>query len=169
MSPQCPTPAREVYMTPRAGSRGYHDHANHSTKNKPTEAADPTIRAPAELSSPAVGHWCRALQDGDLSTPLSAPPPVQLVPTPPLHPHTRRLGLEPHLSVAWFLCTFELPPLTTAPVDSVCPNCSEYSGPRRAMIIPAGTPETSLLPVLFLGLSTLGESNLLGPGGSLIR
>lgn len=36
------------------------------------------------------------------------------------------------------------------------------------MIIPAGTPETSLLRGLFLGLSTLGESNL-GPGGSLIR
>lgn len=36
------------------------------------------------------------------------------------------------------------------------------------MIIPAGTPEPSLLRVLFLGLSTLGESNL-GPGGSLIR
>lgn len=32
------------------------------------------------------------------------------------------------------------------------------------MIIPAGTPETSLLRGLFLGLSTLGESNL-GPGG----
>lgn len=147
---------------------GYHDLANPSTKNKRTEAADPAIRARAELSSPAASHQRLALQDGDLSTPLNAPPPVQLVPTPPLHPHTRRLGLEPHLSVAWFLCTFELPPLTTAPVDSVCPNCSEYSGPRRAMIIPAGIPEPNLLRVLFLGLSTLGESNL-GPGGSLIR
>lgn len=36
------------------------------------------------------------------------------------------------------------------------------------MILPAGTPETSLLRVLFLGLSTLGESNT-GSGGALIR
>lgn len=147
-----------------------HDFSDPNLKSNRVEAAGSGCSSPGRALLPRYGSLARrARQDGDLSTPLNAPPPVQSVSTPPPHPHTRWLWLEPPLSVAWFLCTFGVAAAQPiAPVDTVCPTVPEYSGPRRAMILPAGTPETSLLRVLFLGLSTLGESNT-GSGRALIR